>query len=66
MTCIIGTFVLEFEDAYTWASKHAPDEMDLEDKSLSFGRPNRSVFQEERNASTGIWHLCWGGPQNRQ
>ena len=43
MTCIIGTFVLEFEDAYTWASKHAPDEMDLEDKSLSFGRPNRSV-----------------------
>ena len=34
MTSIIGGFVLVFDDAYAWASKHAPDEMDLEEKAL--------------------------------
>ena len=38
MTYIVGAFVLEFEDAYTWASRHAPDEMKLEDKGVLAGQ----------------------------
>ena len=38
MTYIVGAFFLEFEDAYTWASRHAPDEMNLEDKGVLAGQ----------------------------
>ncbi|KIM70101.1 hypothetical protein SCLCIDRAFT_19056 [Scleroderma citrinum Foug A] len=34
MIFIIGAFVLAFDDAYAWASKHAPDEMDLKEKEF--------------------------------
>jgi len=43
MTYIVGAFVLEFDDAYAWATKHAPDEMNLK-RQETFVLRNRGVL----------------------